>query len=1221
MVNAITVQIPTNDWVLILIPSWIYYGIVVLFWFAMIQLPSCTSTKNWKSCAAMLAAFCQHAMTWLGLFYMARYWDRDVSPNHYSLEDYPTLGTSTTTTTTNPNNNLQENLYGHHRDNINGSYNLTILTPSTLTTDIYVDHDDLPILLDYYWYFLSIPFYLAIFCRCYCSLAAISSLRNLQSKMISRQRWEQHQEQQQQTTTTTNTNEDTLVIDESDPESVLHNSSSNNNKKNHLSHNNNNNNNMDMLPDGYIVVTKNTQAAASQIALVMLADSNYTSIPNNNSSNAANNIVTHHQEDDLTSKNVEQIIVETSPEYKQVDHTALLLYRNMIQMAVLGTCFVTLMALKLEGVLGHISFWLIFTPVWIHLAHRLWSMSRRARRQPNSSTNNNTTTPAATTGAADTTNSTNTATPGTGVGVTTSNENANGSNANNGDKVAKANDSNISTTTTSQMEPAASATTPSMEAAVALPTITTTTTASPRITGGDGETSNSHTAEKETDVVFRESSTTVVEHVEAPRPPSATTTTNHSTTEDSNDDASPCVVATTKSLAVGESFGLDMQLAPTIDSTPSSSTSATTSTSDSNSSSSSPSPATAPATTTTESTLLLQQSTKTETIETSTQPVVDPPVELQVLGNQIVSVGDIEVGIQPEPTTTTEESSEGVASLNVAKKGSSSNNKEGTTDAAKKGDEENDAAFGADEEQPPTTSETATAAEEEGLPPVHEEFERWQSVYENTEVRTLNSPYIPCEVFFQIIICCMIVAKLDVDYGNDDPEDAGFNAFLIILIPFSLGLAVCCCAIAVGCVHLAQEEMNLRAAEASALHNEGNNNNNAQGSTEGPTEDAAPGTGGLEETPMQAGPGLYQRVSFPSHIDITRKELSVQQCSRIMALGLAISASDAQAWLEEQQQQQPPPEGDRTSSTNETTMTFWEQITACAQHVGCQSVNYDERCYNGLKPMDREWLVLLRTNLQAHFDKAKFQSELDAIQSLDDDDDDDDDTIGNNADGDDAEVGGGRKEDHVSDAVDCPVCCESFHITDTVHCEGDPLHFFCRPCFHRYATETIQSGDASGISCADVLCEAHFATPIVRANLSSWEILRMEDRETERNTKVALAAKAVLKCPCGAIAVVPEKDVGDGRVTCPGLDCGIQYCALCGNKWHPETNCPPTKKMLQWVVQNTMPCPNCHTPIEKNAGCDHMHCAPPGGCGHHFSYRTGKPMTKSGRSLRGLYNA
>ena len=61
--------------------------------------------------------------------------------------------------------------------------------------------------------------------------------------------------------------------------------------------------------------------------------------------------------------------------------------------------------------------------------------------------------------------------------------------------------------------------------------------------------------------------------------------------------------------------------------------------------------------------------------------------------------------------------------------------------------------------------------------------------------------------------------------------------------------------------------------------------------------------------------------------------------------------------------------------------------------------------------------------------------------------------------------------------------------------------------------------------------------------------------------------------------------------------------------------CPPPAETLRWLgkQKNVKPCPNCHEMIQKNGGCDHMTCRPPGGCGHEFWFTCGcdykKPHT------------
>ena len=38
---------------------------------------------------------------------------------------------------------------------------------------------------------------------------------------------------------------------------------------------------------------------------------------------------------------------------------------------------------------------------------------------------------------------------------------------------------------------------------------------------------------------------------------------------------------------------------------------------------------------------------------------------------------------------------------------------------------------------------------------------------------------------------------------------------------------------------------------------------------------------------------------------------------------------------------------------------------------------------------------------------------------------------------------------------------------------------------------------------------------------------------------------------------------------------------------------------VDWIMGNTKPCPQCKAPIQKNGGCNHMHCTI---CGSHFDW-------------------
>jgi len=232
-------------------------------------------------------------------------------------------------------------------------------------------------------------------------------------------------------------------------------------------------------------------------------------------------------------------------------------------------------------------------------------------------------------------------------------------------------------------------------------------------------------------------------------------------------------------------------------------------------------------------------------------------------------------------------------------------------------------------------------------------------------------------------------------------------------------------------------------------------------------------------------------------------------------------------------------------------------------------------------------LVVLREHVEAYLLRTEQAKELEAIEPLPED----------------------SKE-----GVECAVCCDNFEFSDCVPCDTTKgeIHFLCKSCFHGYATITIKQGGLGSIACPlGKECGAFFAVADVRRALAKWDILAIQRREEKRCRKVALAAKAVLYCVCGALAVITEEDFGNGVVQCPGsgsVRCEKRYCCKCGNDAHPSSKvCPPTAETMEWLDKHTKQCPNCHEAIQKGGGCDHMVCAPPGGCGYEFWFTCGCP--------------
>lgn len=124
---------------------------------------------------------------------------------------------------------------------------------------------------------------------------------------------------------------------------------------------------------------------------------------------------------------------------------------------------------------------------------------------------------------------------------------------------------------------------------------------------------------------------------------------------------------------------------------------------------------------------------------------------------------------------------------------------EGTPDAlATKDDDAKGSATGTGDKK-----ETSGVSEDDDAEYIHvdeETFKAWQSAYEQAEETAMQEQAKACteccNLTFQLTLLCLIVAKIEKNWQNDDPNDTGFNVFWI-LFPFFVffGLFCCCCAL------------------------------------------------------------------------------------------------------------------------------------------------------------------------------------------------------------------------------------------------------------------------------------------------------------------------------------------------------------------------------------------------------------------------------------------
>ena len=95
-------------------------------------------------------------------------------------------------------------------------------------------------------------------------------------------------------------------------------------------------------------------------------------------------------------------------------------------------------------------------------------------------------------------------------------------------------------------------------------------------------------------------------------------------------------------------------------------------------------------------------------------------------------------------------------------------------------------------------------------------------------------------------------------------------------------------------------------------------------------------------------------------------------------------------------------------------------------------------------------------------------------------------------------------------------------------------------------------------------------------------------------------------------------DAVDSETASPAVmcsSCSQEFCFGCGQEdihrpapctmhgmWQQLVGGADDNAFQMWMQANTQACPKCKKPIEKNDGCNSMHCKPPGGCGHEFCW-------------------
>ncbi|EIW58614.1 uncharacterized protein TRAVEDRAFT_124663 [Trametes versicolor FP-101664 SS1] len=199
-----------------------------------------------------------------------------------------------------------------------------------------------------------------------------------------------------------------------------------------------------------------------------------------------------------------------------------------------------------------------------------------------------------------------------------------------------------------------------------------------------------------------------------------------------------------------------------------------------------------------------------------------------------------------------------------------------------------------------------------------------------------------------------------------------------------------------------------------------------------------------------------------------------------------------------------------------------------------------------------------------------------------------------------------------TDDTPCPVCFCDVSEPLSLPCG----HTYCRSCLQHYlgslANATGGSGAISAACLAEVVRDDGTATPCrrgipldtIRDLLTPGE----EERLLEATflSHINSRAQEFKYCPTADCQTIYRASEENTVLRCPS--CVARICASCHVEAHEGLSCAAYKdhasggdeSFERWRKEHDVrPCPGCGTGLEKNGGCNHMHCRQ---CGTHLCW-------------------
>jgi len=193
---------------------------------------------------------------------------------------------------------------------------------------------------------------------------------------------------------------------------------------------------------------------------------------------------------------------------------------------------------------------------------------------------------------------------------------------------------------------------------------------------------------------------------------------------------------------------------------------------------------------------------------------------------------------------------------------------------------------------------------------------------------------------------------------------------------------------------------------------------------------------------------------------------------------------------------------------------------------------------------------------------------------------------------------------------ECSICFDD--------CRSDDMfgmacgHKFCHDCWLRYITEAVSNGTkcvyttCPNFKCNEVITEEEVEKIATALDNNSSILSKFQDYQLKSYVEASWRMRWCPGPSCNLVAVASTAGLS-GEGVCS--KCDSKFCLKCSEVVHSPASCDMLScwmekcqnqsETINWIVTNTKKCPKCKIHIEKNQGCNHMHCSQ---CNFHFCW-------------------